>query len=221
MSKQVISLQSQLVKSSVLSSVLAGGFALILLMAVASYQTMRVHDEIMDETADMLLRVDLRDHAGNQVDELSEQFHIAYQLGLDDLILTTSEDEHDISQLHLSQVAVASEHGFSFHWQDGQMWRSYVAEEDGLHVIVVQPIKYRFKEIAATSLGYAAILLLLWLLQWAIVHFMIGRQFKQIQQLSQQIAEKNQHDFTPIVPTPPELKELQPMLQQLNNYWGG
>ena len=71
MSKQVISLQSKLVKSSVLSSVLAGGLALILLLAVASYQTMQVHDEIMDEIADMLLRADLRDHAGNQVDELS------------------------------------------------------------------------------------------------------------------------------------------------------
>lgn len=220
MSKQVISLQSKLVKSSVLSSVLAGGLALILLLAVASYQTMQVHDEIMDEIADMLLRADLRDHAGNQVDELSEQFHITYQLGLDDLILTTSEDEQDIPPLHLPQLAVASEHGFSFHWQDGQIWRNYVAEEDGLHVIVVQPIKYRFKEIAATSLGYAAILLLLWLLQWAIVHFMIGRQFKQIQQLSQQIAEKNQHDLTPIIPTQPELKELQPMLQQLNKLLG-
>ena len=220
MSKQVISLQSKLVKSSVLSSVLAGGLALILLLAVASYQTMQVHDEIMDEIADMLLRADLRDHAGNQVDELSEQFHIAYQLGLDDLILTTSEDEQDIPPLHLPQLAVASEHGFSFHWQDGQIWRNYVAEEDGLHVIVVQPIKYRFKEIAATSLGYAAILLLLWLLQWAIVHFMIGRQFKRIQQLSQQIAEKNQHDLTPIIPTQPELKELQPMLQQLNKLLG-
>ena len=115
---------------------------------------------------------------------------------------------------------MASEHGFSFHWQDGQIWRNYVVEEDGLHVIVVQPIKYRFKEIAATSLGYATILLLLWLLQWAIVHFMIGRQFKRIQQLSQQIAEKNQHDLTPIIPTQPELKELQPMLQQLNKLLG-
>lgn len=220
MSKQVTSLQSKLVKSSVLSSVLAGGFALVLLLAVASYQTMRVHDEIMDEIADMLLRVDLRDHAGNQIDKLSEQFHIAYQLGMDDLILATSEDEQDIPPLHLSQVAVASEHGFSFHWQDGQIWRNYVAEGDGLHVIVVQPIKYRFKEIAATSLGYAAILLLLWLLQWTIVHFMIGRQFKRIQQLSQQIAEKNQHDLTPIVPRQPELKELQPMLQQLNKLLG-
>ena len=49
MSQHTVSLQSKLVKSSVLSSVLAGSLALILLLAVASYQTMQVHDEIMDE----------------------------------------------------------------------------------------------------------------------------------------------------------------------------
>lgn len=216
MSQHTVSLQSKLVKSSVLSSVLAGSLALILLLAVASYQTMQVHDEIMDEIADMLLRADLRDHAGNQVDELSEQFHIGYQLTLDDLILTTSEDEDDLSQLNLPQLVQTSTDSFSFHWHDAQIWRSYIAQEDGLQVIVTQPLKYRFKEIAATSLGYAAILLVLWLLQWAIVHFMIGRQFKRIQQLSQQIAAKNQHDLSAIVPSQPELKELQPMVQQLN-----
>ncbi len=65
--------------------------SLILLLAVASYQTMQVHDEIMDEIADMLLRADLRDHAmATRSMSLVRNFILPINSGLDDSELLTT-----------------------------------------------------------------------------------------------------------------------------------
>ena len=76
--KSAVSLQHKLVKTSVLSSVLAGLIALTLLFALTVYQTMNIQDEIMDEISDMLLVSDVSSRSGSDVDELSEQFEIQY-----------------------------------------------------------------------------------------------------------------------------------------------
>lgn len=74
------------------------------------------------------------------------------------------------------------------------MWRTYVAEDSELKmsVWVMQPIGQRFKELAQNMLLYGVILILLWLIQWGILHYSVKRQFKIIHQLSKDIAEKMQ-----------------------------
>ena len=57
---------------------------------------------------------------------------------------------------------------------------------------------------------------MLWLLQWGILNFAVKKQFKPLHALSQEIAEKNAIDLTAIQPQQPELKELQPIVSQLN-----
>src|SRR5690606_41615413 len=68
--------------------------------------------------------------------------------------------------------------------------------------------------ISQNVMGYGLILVLLWFIQWLILHFAVKRQFKMIHQLSKEISEKNAHDLAPIQQQAPELKELQPMVWQ-------
>lgn len=77
---QAISLQHKLIKTSMLSSIVAGLFALLLLIALSIYHNMDVQDQIMDEISDMLLISDLSTTSGFQLDELSDEFDIQYQL---------------------------------------------------------------------------------------------------------------------------------------------
>lgn len=205
-----VSLQKTLVKTSVLSSMIAGLLALVLLFAVSIYQTMQLQDEIMDEAADMLLLQDISSGPGEQVDELTEQFKMHYQLRLGQQTLTETED------FPLTPATLVQEEGFSFVWANQRLWRVYVASDDNLSVLMIQKMNVRFQEIWATGLGYAAILILLWLIQWGIVHFAIRKQFRSLQALSAQIAQKHVQDLSPVQNTQPELLELQPMVQQLN-----
>ena len=81
---------------------------------------------------------------------------------------------------------------------------------------MIQPLDIRFKDLSQSFIGYLFILFSLWLMQWGISHFLIKKQFRPIQQLSKDIAEKSAHDLSLIDQPQPELKELQPMIKQLN-----
>src|SRR5690606_16529475 len=96
---QAISLQTKLSKTSMLSSIVAGIFALILLVSLSIYHNMNVQDEIMDEVADMLLISDLSATSGFQLDELSDEFDIQYRLMNGEMMLTQSP-EFDLQQGH-------------------------------------------------------------------------------------------------------------------------
>ena len=84
--------------------------------------------------------------------------------------------------------------------------------ELNMSVTMLQPVGERFKELAQNVMGYSLVLILLWFMQWLILHFAVKRQFKVIQQLSKNIAEKNADDLAPIQQQELELKELQPIL---------
>ncbi|TCB51155.1 sensor histidine kinase [Acinetobacter terrestris] len=211
-----VSLQSKLIKTSLLSSMLAGVVALLLFMVISLYQTMQVQDQLMDEIADMLLISDVTVSSGQQVDELSDEFDIQYQLIDQQQVLTQSKN-FQIGNLSSKLKNNASE-GYDFIWQDQQLWRMYTAEDSELNmsVLVLQPVGERFKDLVQNVMGYGLILVLLWFIQWLILHFAVKRQFKVIHQLSKQISGKNAHDLAPIQQQVPELKELQPMVWQLN-----
>ncbi|MFN0297417.1 sensor histidine kinase [Acinetobacter albensis] len=212
----LVSLQSKLVKTSLFSSMVAGMLALLLFVAISLYQTMQVQDQLMDEVSDMLLISDVTRAAGQQVDELSDEFDIQYLLKDQHQVLTQSKDFY--IEKHSKVFDDNWIPGYHFIWQDQQLWRTYVAEDSELKmsVWVMQPIGQRFKELAQNMLLYGVILILLWLLQWGILHYSVKRQFKIIHQLSKDIAEKNADDLAPIQQKAPQLKELQPMVWQLN-----
>ena len=211
-----VSLQSKLIKTSLLSSMLAGVVALLLFMAISLYQTMQVQDQLMDEIADMLLISDVTVSSEQQVDELSDEFDIQYQLKDQQQVLTQSKN-FQIGNPSSKLKNNASE-GYDFIWQDQQLWRMYRAEDSELNmsVLVLQPVGERFKDLAQNVMGYGLILVLLWFIQWLILHFAVKRQFKVIHQLSKEISGKNAYDLAPIQQQTPELKELQPMVWQLN-----
>lgn len=215
MTQSAVSLQSKLIKTSMLSSVVAGFVAFILLIGLSIYQTMQVQDEIMDEIADMLMISDLSTTSGSQIDELSEEFDIQYQLSNQTMLLTQSAqfDLHAQDQKKSNQ-----QEGYSYIWFEHKLWRSYQAfdHETKLNVLVTQPLDIRFKDLSQSFISYLFILFSLWLMQWGISHFLIKKQFRPIQQLSKDIAEKSAHDLSLIDQPQPELKELQPMIKQLN-----
>ena len=213
---KTVSLQTKLIKTSLFSSILTGLLALLLFVLISLYQTMQVQDQIMDEIADMLLIADITTHSGQQVDELSDEFDIQYQLKDQQHILTESK-EFPLEQQN-SKLQTQVSNGYRYIWQDQQLWRMYSAEDAELNmsVTMLQPVGERFKELAQNVMGYSLVLILLWFMQWLILHFAVKRQFKVIQQLSKNIAEKNADDLAPIQQQVPELKELQPMVLQLN-----
>ncbi len=213
---KVVSLQSRLIKTSLISSVIAGCVALLLFVVISSYQTMQVQDEIMDEISDMLLIADLTSSSGQQIDELSDQFDIQYRLSYQQQILTQSED-FQLEQQYYTLNTGDDQYGFI--WQERQLWRSYRAEDHQSHmqVLILQPLGDRFKELMHSFAGYSVILIMLWLMQWIMLHFLVKRQFRAIHRLSDQISEKNADDLTPIHSFSIEFKELQPMLGQLNH----
>lgn len=215
MTQSAVSLQSKLIKTSMLSSVVAGLVAFILLIGLSIYQTMQVQDEIMDEIADMLMISDLSTTSGSQIDELSEEFDIQYQLSNQTMLLTQSAQFDLHTQAHKMSN---QQEGYSYIWFEHKLWRSYQAfdDETKLNVLVTQPLTIRFKDLSQSFISYLFILFSLWLMQWGISHFLIKKQFKPIQQLSKDIAEKSAHDLSLIDQPQPELKELQPMIKQLN-----
>ncbi len=213
---QAVSLQTKLIKTSMLSSIVAGIFALILLVSLSIYHNMKVQDEIMDEVADMLLISDLSATSGFQLDELSDEFDIQYRLMNGEVMLTHSP-EFDLQQ---GQANLLSEHegnGYGFIWSKGKLLRSYRAidQDSQLSVYVVQSLSVRFKDLLQSFISYLLVLLSLWLLQWLILHFSVKKQFKSIQLLSTEIAEKNANDLS-LIQRQPAFKELEPMVNQLN-----
>lgn len=208
--KKSISLQSQLIKTSLLSAIWAGAISLCLMLGFGLYHIMNVHDALMDEVADMLTATDLTLKQDEQIDELSEEFDMQYQLIQGSQVLTTSEQhtafEH---QPNLKQ-------GLNYQWRDGALWRSYALQDDGLTVQIIQPMKTRLRETLQSVLGYAGILLIVWLIQWLLLHILIKRQLKVLQLFSKQIAEKNVDDLQAIVLPEPVLQELEPIQTQLN-----
>lgn len=213
---QAVSLQSRLIKTSLFSSMLAGVLALLLFTGISLYQTMQLQDQLMDEIADMLLIPDISTSSGQQVDELSDEFDIQYQLKDRQQVLSESNNFH----LHnpSSKLPNHVSEGYSFIWQDWQLWRIYSTEDAELNmsVWVLQPIAERFKDLAQNVMLYGLILIVLWFIQWLILHFAVKRQFKVIHQLSREISAKSADDLAPIHQQVPELKELQPMVWQLN-----
>lgn len=209
--KQSVSLQKQLIKTSLLSAIWAGLISLFLMVGFGLYHVMSVHDELMDEVADMLIATDLTQVNGKQIDELSEEFDMHYQLFRGSDLLTQSEKNEEVNT-----TAMAIENGHHFVWSDGQLWRSYQQQDDGLTVQIIQPIEKRVLETLQSVMGYAGILLIVWLIQWLLLHIYIKRQLKVLNIFSAKIAQKSADDLAPIKLPHPILDELAPIQTQLN-----
>ena len=169
---QPISLQRQLVKSSLLSSILAGLLALLMFIGVLVYQTMSMQDEIMDEMADMLLADDLTVSNGQALAELSDEFDIRYRLDNAQQLLTASEDVPEkITVDHLSLVSDAP---YGFYWSEQKLWRIYTAQDNhGLLVQLSQSMSERFHAFWQSILVFSGVLFLVWYVQWLLMHFAI------------------------------------------------
>lgn len=209
-----VSLQSRLIKTAMLSSMIAGGLALVFFVILSAYQTMDVQDEIMDEMSNLLLSQDLKSNRGVQVDELGQEFNIVYQLRLGDELLTQSKDYPNI----YSSYVFAQDGAYAYVWQNNKLWRYYAVNDASrnLQVQIYQPLSERFDEFVESISLYSIGLLILWLVQWVLLHFSIQKQLSSIKRLSHNIATKDVNDLTPIENIEPEFVELQPMLQQLN-----
>ncbi|HDG9764774.1 ATP-binding protein [Acinetobacter nosocomialis] len=206
------SLQSQLVKTTMWSSIVVGLLALSLLTIFSIYHNMSVQDEIMDEISDTLLVSDLSKHSMRQFDELSDEFDIQYELLNSGQLLTHSHTyQHELfEQGNLSK-------GFSYFWFDGQLWRSLAAQQKDseLQVEVFQPMSTRVEEVLKALAGYSGLMVLFWLLQWVIVSWRTEQQLAALNLLSIRIAQKTASNLEPIQ-DPDVITEIQPVIDALN-----
>ena len=156
---QPISLQRQLVKSSLLSSILAGLLALLMFIGVSVYQTMTMQDEIMDEMADMLLADDLTVSNGQALAELSDEFDIRYRLDNAQQLLTASEDVPE--KITVDHLSLVSDEPYGFYWSEQKLWRIYTAQDNhGLQVQVTQSMSKRFQAFLQIILVFSDVLFL-------------------------------------------------------------
>ncbi|MDI3453484.1 ATP-binding protein [Acinetobacter sp. V89_4] len=206
------SLQSQLVKTTMWSSVVVGLVALSLLTIFSVYHNMSVQDEIMDEISDTLLVSDLSKHSMKQFDQLSDEFDIQYELLSSGQLLTHSHSY----QHELFEQGKFSE-GFSYFWFDGQLWRSLAAQQEDsqLKVEVFQPMSTRIEEVLKALAGYSGLMVLFWLLQWVIVSWRTEQQLAALNLLSRRIAQKTASNLEPIQ-DPDVITEIQPVIDALN-----
>lgn len=206
------SLQSQLVKTTMWSSVVVGLLALSLLTIFSIYHNMSVQDEIMDEISDTLLVSDLSGHSMKQFDELSDEFDIQYELLSSGQLLTHSHSY----QYELFEQGNLSE-GFSYFWFDGQLWRSLATQQEDsqLQVEVFQPMSTRIEEVLKALAGYSGLMVLFWLLQWVIVSWRTKQQLAALNLLSKRIAQKTASNLEPIQ-DPDVITEIQPVIDALN-----
>ncbi|ENW00769.1 sensor histidine kinase [Acinetobacter calcoaceticus] len=206
------SLQSQLVKTTMWSSVVVGLLALSLLTIFSVYHNMSVQDEIMDEISDTLLVSDLSQYSMKQFDELSDEFDIQYELLDTGQVLTHSHSyQHELfEQDNLSE-------GFSYFWFDGQLWRSLATQQEDsqLQVEVFQPMSTRVEEVLKALAGYSGLMVLFWLLQWVIVSWRTEQQLAALNLLSKRIAQKTASNLEPIQ-DPDVITEIQPVIDALN-----
>ncbi|WP_447499968.1 ATP-binding protein [Acinetobacter oleivorans] len=206
------SLQSQLVKTTMWSSIVVGLLALSLLTIFSIYHNMSVQDEIMDEISDTLLVSDLSKHSMKQFDQLSDEFDIQYELLSSGQLLTHSHSyQHELfEQGKLSE-------GFSYFWFDGQLWRSLAAQQEDsqLEVEVFQPMSTRIEEVLKALAGYSGLMVLFWLLQWVIVSWRTEQQLAALNLLSRRIAQKTASNLEPIQ-DPDVITEIQPVIDALN-----
>ena len=214
---KVLSLQNKLIKTAMLSSILAGLIAFIGLLGFSIYQAMSVQDEIMDEISDMLLVSDLRHQEGQQLDELSDEFDIEYYLAFQQQTLTQSST-FQTDYLQIKPLWLSHEN-YGFAWLNGEVWRIYQAEQSdrNMQVWVIQPLQARFKNTLNSLLLYGGVLLVLWFVQGVILYFLIQKQFRLFKSLSQEISAKNVNDLTPIHNQAQQFTELQPLVEQLNS----
>lgn len=217
MSQAKISLQQKLIKTSLWSSILAGAIALCLLFALSAYQTMDTQDAIMDEIADFLVAQTQPTQSSQTIGELSKEFDISYVVQHQQRILAQSklEDQHDVSAFVSERIA----DDYGFYWQDRQLWRSYkrIDSESKREVLMLQPMQERVELLLQSVLGYAAVLLLLWGLQWVLLKVLMKRDFAVIRQFSEQISLKNPKELSPIDASQPAVIELEPIRLQLNS----
>ena len=209
--KRTISLQSKLIKHSMYSSIFAGTLAWVLLLAMSCYQAMSVQDDLMEEIAEVLLG-DVNRSSTYQVDELSHEYDMQYQLIYENEILTSS-NHHD---LFANTMLQSTNDGFGVLWHNGELLRSYTDQDQDLTVAMLQPLDVRLEDLWGTSFAFGGVLIIVWFLQWGILTYLIKRQLKPLHKISHEIAEKSAQDLSPMSVLSPEIKELQPIVKQLN-----
>lgn len=209
-----ISLQTKLIKTSLMSSVVAGLLAILLLLGISIYQSMVLQDGIMHEVSDILLETDLSRQNYKNIDELSDQFEIQYQLNWKQKLLTQSEQFDD--HFKFRALRNQDEEQWGFVWFEDEIFRVYEVQKDDQLVKLYQPIQIRFAKVFESILTFLGVIVLLWLIQWFILHFAVKKQFRMLKALSTVIAQKSAQDLSKIQPQQPELKELQPIVKQLN-----
>lgn len=207
-----ISLQTRLIRGTLISSMIAGLIAFVLLLAITIIHTMDIQDQIMDEVSDVLLTSDIHIPSATDLNELTEEFDLQYSLEWKGRTLTQSDHHNDIiNTKNLSK-------GYSYFFHQGELWRSYQDQknESELKVMVIQPIKARFSEIFQSILWYAAGLIFLWLLQWRLLKWTVKRQLAPLHELSHLIEEKTVDNLQPIANENLIFTELQPVIDSLN-----
>lgn len=212
---KVISLRSQLIKSTIIISLLCAIIGFVVICATVIHSNDEVFDELLDSNAHALLGDNEQSYPDieRSLQYLNDEMDIEYQVYDGDGHLLTKT-------LHAPDVPYVTrfEHDYFYNvWQDGELWRVHTAHDQRLdrYVQIAQPWQQRLEyawPIVANYAGLMAILLITLAIgnAWA-----IRKNLAPLNRLTQEIDQKTLQNLSAITP-PVVISETKPLIMAIN-----
>ncbi|WP_294033053.1 ATP-binding protein [uncultured Moraxella sp.] len=212
---KVISLKVQLIKSTVVISLLCALIGFIVICATVIHSNDEVFDELLDSNAHALLGDNKQAYPDieHSLQYLNDEMDIEYQV-YDNQGRLLSKTMHAPDAPYTAQF----EHDYYDNvWQDGELWRVYTAYDQGLnrYVQIAQPWKQRLEYAWPIVANYAGLMVVL-LIALAIGNaWSIRKNLVPLNRLTQEIDQKNLQNLSLITP-PVVIRETKPLIVAIN-----
>lgn len=214
-SGKVLSLQKRLMSSTLISSILTGLLSLVILIGVVGYDMHELFDDILEENGKLWLEEQNSANAQMKyyLGEYNEELDLDYQL-----IDTKGQIQQKSGDAPRTVFIANAEDDRFYNIYHGQKWwRVYVKKRpDSLvQIQIAQPWQQRYEHLLPAIGHFSWLMLLLWIVLLTGNWLAIRRGLKTFTRISEQIAQKNVQNLSPIQPT--EIyTELQPMIAAIN-----
>lgn len=208
---QTLSLQKQLIKSTLIISLLVGLIGFVVVGVVVIINHNQLFDDLLSGNAKALLDKDAHTQIAQSLRHVNDEIDIEYQV-LDTHGTIISATTHAPQQPYLTQF---DHDNYDNIYHEGQFWRIYTADNGDYSVQIAQPWSERIDyaiPILANYLGLILVFLLVLVLGNA---WVIRRSLKPLTELKEEIGQKHLQDLSPIQPKV-SLQETKPLINAIN-----
>ncbi|OOS26002.1 hypothetical protein B0680_01180 [Moraxella pluranimalium] len=212
---KVISLNTQLIKSTIIISLILALLGFIAICLSVAYSNNHVFDELLESNAHALLGDNDKAYPDieHSLQYLNDEMDIEYQvINKDGVMLSKTLYSPDAP--YLRQFDNDAYYNI---WHDGGLYRIYTSYDQGLnrYVQIAQPWSQRLEFAVPIVANYAGFMLLLLIALLIGNSLAIRKNLKPLNNLKQEISQKNLQNLSPITP-PIVISETKPLLEAIN-----